>query len=124
MDLTAIVEVGAAGGLGAAARLVVDGSVRARITSLVPAGTLLINVSGSLLLGVLTGLVIFHGAPATITLVAGTGFCGGYTTFSTASFETVRLLQTGRHRAAATSLALTVAGTLAGAGAGLALASL
>ena len=124
MNLTAIWQVGLAGSLGAVARFVVDGSVRARIDSRLPVGTLLINTTGSLLLGILTGLVLFHGAPSTLTLVAGTGFCGGYTTFSTASFETVRLLQIGEYRAAGANLAATVAGTLAAAGAGLALASL
>ncbi len=124
MNLTSLWQVGLAGGAGALARFVVDGTLRARIASRVPAGTVVINLTGSLLLGILTGLVLFHGAPATLTLVAGTGFCGGYTTFSTASFETVRLLQTGEYRAAGASLAVTVAGALAAAGAGLALTSL
>lgn len=124
MDLTALWQVGLAGGAGALARFVVDGAFRARIATRVPAGTVVINITGSLLLGVLTGLVLFHGAPATLTLVAGTGFCGGYTTFSTASFETVRLLQTGEYRAAGTSVVVTVAGALAAAGVGLALTSL
>lgn len=124
MNLTALWQVGLAGGAGALARFVVDGTLRARIASRVPAGTVIINITGSLLLGILTGLVLFHGAPAMLTLVAGTGFCGGYTTFSTASFETVRLLQTGEYRAAGTNLVVTLAGALAAAGAGLALASL
>jgi CrcB protein len=92
--LTALVAV--AGAIGALARFVLDGAVKARWATAIPAGTLLINVSGSLLLGVLTGLVLFQGEPSTVRTIAGTGFCGGYTTFSTASFETVRLLQQGR----------------------------
>ena len=83
-----------------------------------------INVSGSLVLGLLTGLVLFHGAPATVTLVAGTGFCGGYTTFSTASFETVRLVQRGAHAAALGSALGTLAAALGAAALGLALAAL
>ena len=124
MNLPDLVWVGLAGSVGAAARFVLDGTVRSRTTTRWPAGTLLINVSGSLLLGLLTGLVIFDHASPTLTLVAGTGFCGGFTTFSTASFETVRLMQQGELAAARANLALTVGGTLLAAAAGLALASL
>jgi CrcB protein len=85
--------VALAGGLGAGARLVVDGAVRGRWATAFPIGTLLINIGGSLLLGVVVGLALFHGAPDSLRLVVGTGFCGGYTTFSTASVEIVRLAQ-------------------------------
>jgi CrcB protein len=84
-----------AGALGAVARFVVDGAVRRRGLDEFPWATLLINVTGSLLLGVVTGLVLFRGRPDDLRLVLGTGFCGGYTTFSTATFETVRLAQRG-----------------------------
>ena len=84
-----------AGGLGSVARLIVDGAMKQRLAGTFPWATLLINVSGSLLLGVLTGLVMFHGSPSELKAVLGTGFCGGYTTFSTASIETVRLVQRG-----------------------------
>lgn len=111
-----VVWLALAGSAGAVARFVVDGAVRTRWVTTFPCGTLLINVTGSVLLGALTGLVLFHGYPAAITTIAGTGFCGGYTTFSTASFETVRLLQQQRHRAAALNagahLLLPVAATL------------
>jgi CrcB protein len=90
----------------------------------VPVGTIAINVSGSLLLGILTGLVVFDHAASTVTLVAGTGFCGGFTTFSTTSFETVRLLQEGRLREAGLNVGVTVVGTLSAAAAGMALTSL
>ena len=94
-----------AGSAGAVARFVVDGAIRARWATTFPYGTLLINVTGSVLIGVLTGLVLFHGQPTALTTMAGTGFCGGYTTFSTASFETVRLLQQRAHRTAALNAA-------------------
>lgn len=84
-----------AGGVGAVARFVVDALIRRRTPAAFPWATLAINVSGSLVLGVLTGLVLFRGASTELVLVLGTGFCGGYTTFSTASFETVRLAQRG-----------------------------
>ena len=56
----------------------------------------MINVSGSLLLGFLAGLVMRGQAPESLLLILGTGFLGGYTTFSTASLETIRLVQSGR----------------------------
>jgi CrcB protein len=85
--------IGAAGAAGAAVRFVIDGLIRQRTGTTFPWATIVINVSGSLLLGVLTGLMMYRGAPPDLKLIAGTGFCGGYTTFSTASFETVRLVQ-------------------------------
>ncbi len=81
-----------AGGLGAAARFVADGVVARHNPFPFPLGTVVINVSGSLLLGLLTGTVIAHsGGPNELQLILGAGFLGGYTTFSTASVEAVRL---------------------------------
>ena len=108
-----------AGGLGAVARLVLDGVIRERAGTDFPWATLLINLSGSLLLGVLTGLVLFRGAPDQLRMVLGTGFCGGYTTFSTASFETVRLVQQRRLARALGYGAASVLGALAAAALGL-----
>lgn len=122
MNVGDVLAVGGAGCLGAVARFALDGAVRHRVATAVPVGTMAINLSGSLLLGLLTGLVAFHQVPADLNLVAGSGFCGGYTTFSTASFETVRLLQEGRHRAAMMSGAGTALGALAAAAVGLGLA--
>jgi CrcB protein len=119
-----IVWVGLAGSLGALARFSADGAIRSRANATLPVGTITINLTGSFVLGVLTGLVVFHAAPSTLTLVAGTGFCGGYTTFSTASFETVRLAQQGRVLHAAANATVTLLGALALAAAGMALASL
>jgi CrcB protein len=81
-----------AGGLGAVVRFIADGVVAHRNPFPFPLGTLVINVSGSLLLGLLTGTVIGHtGGPNELQVILGTGFLGGYTTFSTASVEAVRL---------------------------------
>ena len=85
-----------AGGLGAAVRFMADGLIRARVRTAMPWATILINVSGSLLLGFLAGLVMEGQAPESLQLILGTGFLGGYTTFSTASLETIRLVQSGR----------------------------
>lgn len=92
-----VVLVMLCGGLGAAARFVLDGFIRGRRTDAFPVATVLINVSGSALVGVLTGAALFHSLPPTVYLVTAVGFCGGYTTFSTAMVETVRLLQSGDH---------------------------
>lgn len=89
--------IAVAGGLGAASRLVVDGLVRHRASSTFPWATILINVTGSFLIGLLVGADIgdrWHD-------VLGVGFLGGYTTFSTASLETAGLLLDRRPLAAA-----------------------
>lgn len=119
-----LAAVALAGGLGAVVRFVIDGLVKSRIRSPFPLGTMLINVSGSLLLGFVTGLALAHLVSHEWQLVLGTGFLGGYTTFSTASFETLRLLQTRRVTLALLNgLGMLVLAVLAAA-AGLALASL
>lgn len=87
-----------AGGLGAACRLTLDGVVRERVSQRMPWGTVSINISGSFLLGLAAGLAASGLLSPTLYPVVGAGFLGGYTTFSTASFETVRLLQEGRWR--------------------------
>lgn len=110
-----VLAVALAGGLGAVARFVLDGVLRARFRTAVPIGTMVINLTGAFLLGVLTGAVA-HGAPDTLLVVAGTGFLGGYTTFSTASLETARLVQGERWMAAFVNLAgMLVAAVLAAA---------
>ena len=76
--------------------LLVDAFVRPRVSSTLPWSTHLINIAGSLLLGLIVGL----GAGDTWHTIAGTGFLGGFTTFSTASVETVHLALDGRYRAA------------------------
>jgi fluoride exporter len=91
MPLWVVLAVSVAGGLGAAARFVLDGAIKGRIRRRFPIGTMVINLTGSFLLGLVTGLAVAHALPVEWRLIVGTGFLGGYTTFSTASFETVRL---------------------------------
>ncbi|MDN4613582.1 fluoride efflux transporter CrcB [Leifsonia sp. F6_8S_P_1B] len=95
-----VLAVAVGGGLGAVARLVLDGFVNSRVRVSFPLGTTVINVTGSFLLGLVTGLAMVHGLPPEWRAILGTGFLGGYTTFSTASYETVRLAQQRRYRAA------------------------
>lgn len=87
-----------AGGVGAVLRFVVDGLVRDRLGARLPWGTASINISGSFALGLLTGFAS-RGLPPEVLGVLGTGLLGGYTTFSTASVETVRLVQQRRYAA-------------------------
>ncbi|MFD1720716.1 fluoride efflux transporter FluC [Amnibacterium endophyticum] len=120
MTAALLVLLAVAGGVGAALRLVLDGLLTARLGDRLPWGTLLINVSGSFVLGLLTGLAGTGAHPAWLAVV-GTGLLGGYTTFSTASFGTVRLLQQRRVAAALLyGLGMLVL-AVAAAGAGLAL---
>jgi CrcB protein len=107
-----------AGASGALTRFLLDAWTKQRWRSSFPLATVVINVTGSLLLGVLAGVVLFHGQSSTWQTIVGTGFCGGYTTFSTASFETVRLVERGERKLALLnaigSLVLSVAGCAAG----------
>ena len=84
-----------------------------------PLGTFVINVTGSFLLGLVTGWAAAHALPAEWRLIIGTGFLGGYTTFSTASLETVRLAQEGRWRASALNAFGMLLGALLAAAFGL-----
>jgi CrcB protein len=81
-----------AGGLGAGLRYVVDTAVKSRDRTGFPWGTMVINVSGSFALGLLTGLASAQLVGAPWLTVLGVGLLGGYTTFSTASVGSVRLL--------------------------------
>ena len=98
--------VAVAGALGATTRYLVDHLVSARLQGLLPWGTFLINVSGSLLAGVIVSLAAGQViTPAWSQVLAG-GFLGAYTTFSTAMYESVRLLEDGARREAAITLVL------------------
>jgi fluoride exporter len=112
--------VGAAGAVGAVARYLLDGLVQDRTSGSFPAGTLAVNLSGSFVLGVVTGFALHHPALHFTAAVVGAGFCGAFTTWSTTSWETVRLAEEGDGRTALTQLAANIAGCLATAGLGLA----
>lgn len=96
--------VALAGALGAATRYLVDHGLNARLSGVFPWGTLVVNVSGSLLAGVVTGLTTTQVLPPAIAVVAAGGFLGAYTTFSTAMYETARLLEDHAHAAALANL--------------------
>ena len=119
LDLALLVAV--AGGLGALLRALIIHHVALRRADPLPLGTLVVNASGSLVLGIVTGLALYHGLGGRAVAVVGLGLCGGYTTWSTASWETIHLLHTG-HRVEAivyTLGALVVCLGAAAAGVGL-----
>ncbi|HEX6419864.1 MAG TPA: CrcB family protein [Acidimicrobiales bacterium] len=113
----------AAAGVGAPARYLVDGWVQDRTRGAFPWGTLAVNVSGCLALGVVAGLRLHHGLGSTPLVVLGSGLLGGYTTFSTFTFETVRLAEAGALDQALRNVAATAVVGLGAAGAGLAVAA-
>jgi fluoride exporter len=104
VTLGLLAGIGAAGGLGAVARFVVDASVSARSAADFPFGTLVVNLTGALLLGVLVGAAVDSDAYR----LAGTGLIGAYTTFSTWAFESHRLGEDGQLRAGAFNFAVSL----------------
>ncbi len=104
-----LVIAGAA--VGAPLRYLSDRAIQGRHDTVFPWGTLTVNVVGSLILGILTGAVVVGSASPQIELAVGTGFCGALTTYSTFSYETLRLLEgDARLFAAANVVASIVAG--------------
>ncbi|MCK8437190.1 CrcB family protein [Streptomyces sp. D2-8] len=101
--------------VGAPLRYLTDRAVQARHDSVFPWGTFTVNVTGSLILGLLTG------AATHLQLLLGTGLCGALTTYSTFSYETLRLAETGARRQAAVNVAATVVAGVGAAFAGAAL---
>jgi len=123
VDGLLILYVGAGGALGSISRYALTYFIQSRSQSPFPTATLLVNVTGSLLIGF---LMRYAGETSSISVEARvlltTGFCGGYTTFSTFSYETVRLIEDGDYSRATLYALLSLVLTLAAAFAGFALA--
>lgn len=124
-----VVAVG--GGVGAAARFMVDGEIRSRHNGGFPWGTFVVNVVGSFLIGVFSMLffaLVQRGVPGELAhllhIALAVGLCGGFTTFSTATVESVRLAQSGRLRLALANALGTLAVTVVAAGLGTAVGAL
>ena len=117
------VGIAVAGAIGAPVRYLVDGWVEDRTAGRLPWGTFVVNVTGSFVLGVVSGLALYHGLGDQSEQVVGTGFCGALTTFSTFSFETVRLAQEGEPVEAFENIGFSLVAGLAAAAIGLALAA-
>lgn len=104
MSAWAWVAVALLGGAGAIARFLIDGRISQRLGRDFPLGTLTINLTGALLLGLLSGLALSGEA----LLLAGTATLGSYTTFSTWMLETQRLTEDGEVRPAMVNAWLSV----------------
>jgi len=96
--------VGVLGGLGAIARFLIDARVSAAGGAQFPLGTLVVNLSGALVLGVLVGVALSDDA----YLLTGTAVIGSYTTFSTWMLESHRLAEDGRRRLLAANIVLSL----------------
>ncbi|MFE0729846.1 fluoride efflux transporter CrcB [Streptomyces antibioticus] len=107
-----LVMAGAA--VGAPLRYLTDRTVQARHDTVFPWGTFTVNVVGCLTLGLITGAVAAGGVSSDVQLLIGTGLCGALTTYSTLSYETLRLAEQGARFFAAANA---VAGIVAGLGA-------
>jgi len=117
-----MLAVSAAAAIGAPARFLLDKAIAGRHRSALPLGTMTINVTGAFVLGLLTGLAAHHGLPRGVVTVAGTGFCGAYTTFSTFSYESMRLVEDGAIAKAMGYVGGSLVAGLAAAAAGLGVA--
>lgn len=114
-----LVIAGAA--VGAPLRYLSDWAVRSRHDTVFPWGTFVVNVIGSLILGVITGAVGAAGASPQTQLAVGTGFCGALTTYSTFSYETLHLLEGDARLPAALNVVASIFAGLLAAFAGVAL---
>ncbi len=121
MNAVYVLLVAAGGFVGAPARYLVDRAVTSRFEPDFPLGTLIVNVSGSLALGLLAGLSLSRHLSPLARVSVGTGFCGAYTTFSTFTFETVRLMEDGLWVRAVANVAGSIIAGLGFAAAGLAI---
>ncbi|MBW5420343.1 fluoride efflux transporter CrcB [Streptomyces sp. BG9H] len=108
--------------VGAPLRYLTDRTVQRRHDTAFPWGTLTVNVVGSLVLGVLTGAVTAGAASSPAQLFLGTGLCGALTTYSTFSYETLRLAEEGAGLYAVANALSSVAASLGAAFTGVAVA--
>ncbi len=116
-----IAGLAVAGALGALLRYLADHLVQHRAGSDFPVGITVVNLSGSFLLGLLVGAGLHHGLSSPWETVLGTGLIGSYTTFSTFTFDTVRLAEDGRWSLSLLNVVLGTASGIGAAAAGLAL---
>lgn len=90
-----VLWVGLGGFVGANARYLLGGWIASRLGSAFPYGTFAINVTGSFILGLIMGTLEGHVLSPMVRLALAIGFVGAYTTFSTWTYETIRLIETG-----------------------------
>jgi CrcB protein len=116
--------IGIAAGVGAIGRYVLDRLVQRQHDTPFPLGTFGINVLGSFLLGLVTGLATHHGLSKAPTDVIGIGLCGGFTTWSTYCWESIALAEARLRGLATLNVVGSLAAGFAAAAAGLGLALL
>jgi CrcB protein len=114
-----LVITGAA--IGAPLRYLSDRAIQARHDTVFPWGTLAVNVIGSLILGLITGAVTAGGVSPQVQLAMGTGFCGALSTYSTFSYETLRLLEGDARFFAAANVVASIVAALGAAFLGVAI---
>jgi CrcB protein len=118
-----LIWVGIGGFVGANARYVMGRAIHDRVDTTFPVGTLIINVLGSIAIGVLVTLLADRYAPThAFRLLIVTGFLGGYTTFSSFSFEAIMLADRGQFGKALVYILSSNGLALAGCAVGVALA--
>lgn len=122
--MTLTILVGLAAAAGAVCRYLLDQLIQHQHDQTFPWGTLTINVTGSFLLGLVTGLALHHGLGTATTTVVGVGFAGGYTTWSTYVWESLALAESGSFGAASLNVLASLALGLGAAAAGFAAALL
>jgi CrcB protein len=116
-----VLFVAAGGAIGSALRYSAMVWISQRLSQGFPWHTFLVNVTGSFLLGLLLSVSVEHGGWDRWTLFLGIGVLGGFTTFSTFAFESLRLLEDGLLGAGAANMVLSVVLGVAAAAAGIAL---
>lgn len=94
--------------VGAPLRYLTDRAVQVRHDSVFPWGTFTVNAAACLVLGALTGAVLAEAASSRLNLLLGTGLCGALSTYSTFSYETLRLAERGWKFLAAANVAMSV----------------
>jgi CrcB protein len=118
MSIAVPIAVAAGAAVGAPCRYLLDRAVQSRHDQRFPWGTLLINLLGSGVLGMLVGFA--GGVSPAVYAAVGTGWCGAFTTYSTFGYETVQLTRVGLRRRAVGYVGISVLGGLALAAVGVA----
>ena len=108
--------------VGAPLRFLTDRAVQARHETVFPWGTFSVNVVGSLILGLIVGGIAQAGVPHALLLPLGVGFCGGFTTYSTFSYEALGLRESGARFYAIAYVVISVAAALGAAFTGVGIA--
>jgi CrcB protein len=104
MSILIWMAVALIGGAGSIARFLVDGAISSAVGRDFPFGTMVVNISGAVILGLLTGLALGHDE----ALLAGTAAVGSYTTFSTWMLETQRLAEERQYRKAVANVVISL----------------